>query len=103
FALQLIERLQRAGDRRELQFDRENFRLAFRNDAGEIADSNLQNLYDECLTHPLRDRERFFQFATRSLLASHKPLPDDFSDARSDIFLAVRNRGYYSLMELNMW
>jgi hypothetical protein len=103
FALRLIERLQRAGDQRQLHFDRESFCLTFVDSDGEMAYSNLQNLYDECLTYPVRERERFFQFATRSLLAARKPLPDEFADARSDIFLAVRNRGYYSLTELNMW
>jgi hypothetical protein len=103
FALQLIQRLQQAGDRRQPRFDPHNFRLTFVEAGGEVAYANLRNLYDEYLTYPSRDRERFLQFTTRSLLATHKPLPEDFADARSDIFLAVRQRGYYSLLELSMW
>jgi hypothetical protein len=103
FAVLLIERLQRAGDVRRARFDAGHFRIYFEQPGRDAGYANLRNLYEEYLTHPWRDRERFFQFATRSLLASHKPLPDEFADAHSDLFLSVRSRSYFSLMELSTW
>jgi hypothetical protein len=103
FALHLIQRLHQAGDIRHARFDADNFRICFEQSSFEVGFANLRNLYQEYLTHPVLDRERFFRFATRSLLSTHKPLPDDYADARSDIFVSVRNRTYFSSLELNTW
>lgn len=103
FAHRLIDYLRQAGDGRQVRFDASRFQLQFRQNGEEVGYVNLRNLYDEYLTHATRDRERFFRFAVRSLLASHKPLPDDFADAACDILLTVRNRSYFSLLELRNW
>lgn len=101
FALKLIQKLRDAGDQRQAQYDKSEFRLLFYREGRSIGYANLRNLYQEYCSRSLVDRGRFFQHATRSLLASHKTMPLDFNDARSDVLLSVRNRSYFSLIELH--
>ncbi len=103
FAQRLIELLHQAGDVREATYDAVSFQLRFRHDKRDVGYANLRNLYAEYVNHATRDREPFFRFAVRSLLASHKALPDEFADARSDILATVRHRAYFSLLELRNW
>jgi hypothetical protein len=103
FASRLMDQLVEAGDRRQATFDASRFQLQFRQAGQDVGYANLRNLYDEYLTHAARDRDKFFRFAVRSLLASHKPLPDDYRDAACDILVTVRNRSYFSLLEMRNW
>ena len=100
FARRLIDELGDAGDRRSISFDAAQFQLRFAVDGQEMGFANLRNLYSEYQSLPAKDRDQFFSFATRSLLAAHKPIPEDFDDARYDVLVTVRNRSYFSLPEL---
>jgi len=100
FAQKLMQKLRDAGDQRQARYDKVEFRLLFYREGRSIGYANLRNLYQEYCSRSLVDRSHFFQHATRSLLASHKTLPVDFPDAKSDVLLSVRNRSYFSLIEL---
>jgi hypothetical protein len=103
FAQRLIDQLRQVGDVRLARYDAAHFQIQFTQSDREVGYANLRNLYDEYLTHAGRDADQFFRFAIRSLLASHKPLPDEYGDAVCDILLTVRNRSYFSLLELRSW
>jgi hypothetical protein len=100
FAQKLMQKLRDAGDQRQARYDKVEFRLLFYREGRSIGYANLRNLYQEYCSRSLVDRSHFFQHATRSLLASHKTLPVDFPDAKVDVLLSVRNRSYFSLIEL---
>lgn len=101
FAQKLIQQLRDAGDERQARYDKVEFRLLFFREGRSIGYANLRNLYQEYCSRSILDRRRFFQHATRSLLASHKTIPAEFLDARCDMLLSVRNRSYFSLIELH--
>lgn len=100
FAERLIVDLAKAGDPRLAEYDSTGFLIRFRTEGRETGYASLRNLYDEYLTHAGRDRDQFFRTAVRSMLASHKAVPDDYEDARADILVSVRNRSYFSFFEL---
>ena len=100
FAQRVITDLRAAGDHRQATFEAADFRLAFHGDGQQIGCADLRNLYDEYVSAAVKDRDRFFRHAVRSLLAAHKPLPTDYEDARHDVLLTVRNRSYFSLPEI---
>ena len=100
FAHRVIADLQAAGDDRQATFDVHEFRLSFYVNDEAVGYANLGNLYSEYVATAGRDHERFFRHAVRSLLATHKPLPEDYTDAQHDILLGVRNRSYFALAEM---
>ena len=100
FAARLIKSLQDAGDDRRCRYDPAEFQLHFELDDRDVGYANLRNLYDEYCNQRTQDDTSFFRFAVRSLLVSHKPLPEDYNDLACDLLVSVRSRSYFSLLEL---
>lgn len=101
FAEQVIKALRAAGDRREVKYDAENFRLLFSSDGAGAGTSHLTNLYLEHCTIPRGRRKRHLSHVVRGLLTYLKEVPEDLDAARPDLRPAVRTRCYLELMRLH--
>ena len=103
FGSTLIRELRAAGDTRTCEFDEENFQLVFLENGAKIGVANLTNLYEEFAQRKSGDRNSFMREIIRSILSSHKKLPEDFADAQHDLLISVRSRSYFTLLELQNW
>jgi hypothetical protein len=100
FAAMIRGRLEQAGERAEICYDPERFRLSVEGEHANIA--NLGNLYEEYLQLGPEGRERLVRNYVRSWFAPRKALPADYEDVHPDLLPSVRPRAYIELNLLRM-
>ncbi|MGY8767039.1 MAG: DUF1444 family protein [Pirellulales bacterium] len=100
FAELLIQRLQDAGETKEIVFDEESFQLRFLDEGEESGLVNLCNLYAEYNQLEDSESEQFFSRVTKALLSYQKEVPEEYEDAKPDIRPVVRSRAYFELLRL---
>ncbi|MCA9121215.1 MAG: hypothetical protein H6822_21795 [Planctomycetaceae bacterium] len=97
FAKALIGGLRRIGDTGTIIYDAENFRL-LRTDREHV--TNLSNIYQEHCSLPRSERRSHLLRLVHSLLIDHESIPDDFSQARSNLRPKIWLRSMFVNMEL---
>jgi uncharacterized protein YtpQ (UPF0354 family) len=100
FAAMIIEQLRRAGEKAEITYDAQAFRLRVQGEHTNVA--NLNNLYGEYLRAGPAERARLVRNYVRSWFAPLKGLPEDFEDLHPDLLPSVRPRAYIELNLLRM-
>lgn len=96
FAQELIEALRRAGEEREIRYDAEQFQLHV-SGGGFL---NLSNMYRSFCDAAEEDRPKVLQTAVRSWCSQSFEMPQEFGDARPDIYPSVRSRSYFEFARL---
>jgi hypothetical protein len=100
FAAMIIEQIRQAGEKGEIAYDAEGFRLRVQGEHTNIA--NLNNLYDEYVWAGPAERARLVRNFVRSWFAPLKGVPEDFEDVHPDLLPSVRPRAYIELNLLRM-
>jgi uncharacterized protein YtpQ (UPF0354 family) len=101
FANLVLDGLRRAGEQREIVYDREQFCLRVEGDHGQTA--NLVNLYREFCSVPREQREMVIRTTVRSWFLSGKDLPEAYEDACYDLLPTIRSRAFieFTLLQLS--
>lgn len=81
FAKAMLAELRRAGDTRDLQYQKEHFRLVHK--GGE--EINLTNMYQEHCQLPRRERSAHLKNIVAGFVAAAEELPESFEDARPNL------------------
>jgi uncharacterized protein YtpQ (UPF0354 family) len=100
FASLVMEGLRRAGEAREIVYDRQQFCLRVDDDHGQTA--NLVNLYGEFCSVPREQREAVVRNTVRSWFLSGKEIPDSYEDACYDLLPTVRSRSFIEFTVLQL-
>jgi hypothetical protein len=100
FAKQFLAAVRRAGEKRKIKYDAENFLLT-------TADERprrmfLGNIYGEYCSADKQHREKALARFVRSWFVAEQSIPDEFEDASHDLLPAVRERAYFELAALMM-
>jgi hypothetical protein len=98
FAKQVLDGIRRAGETRNIVYDKEHFRLFAADEPGNIF--NLVNIFDEYCAASAEGREKVLRIARRTWFSARRELPEDFSDVRPDLLPAVRARSFFELLGL---
>jgi uncharacterized protein YtpQ (UPF0354 family) len=98
FAELLMSGIRRAGETRQVVFDRDQFRLRLADKAG--MNLFLQNVYADYCSAAESDRAKALSRVVRNWFATDKSMPEGFQDASNDLLPAVRDRGYFASAEL---
>ena len=98
FAKLLLAGIREAGERREIVYDRSQFRLVLGGGSGHMM--YLQNVYADYCNAPEPDREKALARVVRNWFAFGKTMPEEFEDASHDLLPAVRDRCYFECAEL---
>jgi len=96
FAQQLIDDLRRAGEEREIRYDAEQFQLHVAGDSF----LNLANVYRNYCDADAADRQKLLQSTVRSWCSQSFEMPQEFGDARPDVYPTVRSRSYFEFARL---
>lgn len=96
FARAMIAEFRRAGDVREYQYDKAEFRLTTA-DGGIV---NLTNMFQEFAQLPRRDRKAHLRELAQGLVSSIDELPESFEEARPNLRPKVWTRGTFAALEL---
>ncbi len=99
FAKTLADALSRAGDDRQLTYDKAEFRLLCTKDGEDAGMVNLRNLFAEYCATPRKERSAWLS-RTCGGLVNHMEIPDDFEDAKPDLLPSVRPRSMIDVMRL---
>jgi uncharacterized protein YtpQ (UPF0354 family) len=100
FAKLLLAGIRDAGDKREIVYDRSQFRLVLGGGSGHMM--YLQNVYADYCNAPEPDRENALSRIVRNWFAFEKSMPEEFEDASHDLLPAVRDRCYFECAELTL-
>ena len=100
FASLMIAGLREAGDRREVHFDKDEYRLCFEEDGEDRGVLNLTNLYIEFCNVDKSDRKQCIKEMVRAALSHLKEMPEDFEDASYDIRPRLWTRSTFELLKL---
>ncbi|MEM7453830.1 MAG: DUF1444 family protein [Planctomycetota bacterium] len=101
FAQMFIAALKKAGDTRDVRFDKGHFRLVFEKDGQQNGVLNLSNLYLEYCAVEKPGRDKRLKDMVRAALSHLKEMPDDFEDASHDILPRLWTRGTFERLKLN--
>jgi|GEM_PF-1344514 uncharacterized protein YtpQ (UPF0354 family) len=100
FALMVIDRLKKSGDKRDIRYEGQSFRLLLSENGQPIGYAVLRNIYDEFHATGKADQEKVLSSYVRSALSYLKGVPVDFADARPDILPIVRTKSHLEFMRL---
>jgi Protein of unknown function (DUF1444) len=98
FAKLLLAGIREAGDRREIIYDRSQFRLVLGGGSGHMM--YLQNVYADYCNAPESDREKALSRIVRNWFSFETSMPEEYEDASHDLLSAVRDRCYFECAEL---
>ena len=96
FAKMLIAEFRRAGDTRDHQYDKAEFRLT--NSGG--GQTNLGNLFHEYCQLPRRQRKTYLRGIVRGFVTAKDDLPETFDEARPNLRPKVWTRATFAALEL---
>ena len=97
FAASFIAALREAGDQREAVYDPQEFRLEY---AGGGGYTFLGNFYDEYCALPRSERPNCLRLQVRGSLSHLKEMPEEFEDAKCDIYPKIWTRATLEKMRL---
>jgi hypothetical protein len=100
FAHLVASGVRRAGERRKIRFDAEQFCL--RPDGDDLSVMNLANIYAEFCAADKAIRPKLMSNIVRSWFADRRPLPDAFEDLQPDLLPSVRSRAYFEFAVLQL-
>jgi hypothetical protein len=100
FARLVMAGIRRAGDRRKIHFDREQFRL--RPEGHDVAVMNLSNVYAEFCAAGKALRPKLLANVVRNWFADRRSLPEAFEDLHPDLLPTVRSRAYFEFALLQL-
>lgn len=99
FAQTIIDAARKAGETREIRYDRDAFRLVIGNDSGQ--QFNLQNVYGEYASADAAKQETLLDGYVQMILTSESaPIPRTFAGAQERLLPRVRERAYHGLTKL---
>ena len=97
FARELMTALRRAGDREDIVYEREQFRLV-RPKSNDV--TNLGSIYAEHCSLPRGQRKAQLNRLAEAFVTARNELPDGFDAARSNLRPKVWTRAQFANMEL---
>lgn len=97
FARELMTALRRAGDRDDIVYDREEFRLV-RPKSKNV--TNLATIYAEHCSLPRKDRKAHLRRLAEAFVTAHDELPEDFDEARDQLRPKIWTRAQFANMSL---
>jgi hypothetical protein len=100
FASTVMAGIQRAGERRRIVYDSDQFCL--RPDGDEVSVMNLTNLYTEFCATSKDLRPKLITNVVRNWFADRRPLPEAYEDVHPDLLPTVRSRAYFEFASLQM-
>jgi uncharacterized protein YtpQ (UPF0354 family) len=100
FAKQVIDAIRKAGEKDNIRYDREEFRLTGEGQGRHIC--NLENIYREYCGANQQIRSILMRNFVRSWFAHEKGVPESFEDVNPDLLPVVRARGYYEVTSLQL-
>lgn len=100
FARLVMAGIRRAGERRTIHFDSEQFCL--RPDGDEVSVMNLSNVYAEFCAADKTVRPKLLSSIVRNWFADRRPLPESFEDVHPDLLPSVRSRAYFEFALLQL-
>ena len=100
FAHMVMDAVRQAGEKRNIAYDREQFRLVVPGEKGTRM--FLGNAYQEFCAATKNDRSLLLRKFCRSWFVADKKVPDDYDDAKPDLLPVVRTRSYYANAAVHM-
>ena len=98
FANLLMDRIHQAGEKGNIVYEPEEFRLRGEDKGFMML---LTNAYQEYCAAPLADRGRVIRHYVRNWFGTAKEMPEDFNDVKPDLLPVVRSRAYFELNGLD--
>jgi uncharacterized protein YtpQ (UPF0354 family) len=100
FAQLMMDAIHKAGETGEIAYEQEEFRLRGEGKKGSII--FLSNAHQEYCSAPAEQREKILKRCVRNWFVHLRQMPEEFEDARPDLFPVVRARSYFDLTRLRM-
>jgi hypothetical protein len=100
FARLVTDAIRRAGEKDEIAYDREEFRLTAEGEGRHIF--NLENAYREYCAAAPGARQGVLRNFVRSWFAHQKGFPEKYEDVHPDLLPVVRGRRYYEVTKLQL-
>lgn len=100
FAELITDGLKKAGDKRNVVFEEDDFRLVFFEDDQECGVLNLANFHVEFEKLEAEGREKRISEIVRAALSHLKPIPEDYQDASHDLRPRLWARSTFEMMKL---
>lgn len=97
FARELMTALRTAGDREDIVYEREEFRLV-RPKSKDV--TNLETIYAEHCSLPRSQRKAHLQGLAEAFVMARQELPDSFDEARDHLRPKIWTRAQFANMEL---
>lgn len=97
FAREMMTALRRAGDREDIVYDREQFRLV-RPKSSNV--TNLATIYAEHCALPRSERKAHLARLAQAFVSVRDDLPEDFEDARPHLRPKIWTRAQFANMDL---
>ena len=94
FAEMLRKRLKQGGEKSEISYDEKEFSLCRAEDERVFY---LGNAFAEFERTEKEDREKVIRMFLTTWFTAHLDLPKNFSDAKADILITLRDRSYYEI------
>jgi uncharacterized protein YtpQ (UPF0354 family) len=98
FARLVLAGIRQAGEKREIVYDRSQFRLVLSEKSGNTM--FLHNSYTEFCNASADERDKTLARIVRNWFVFGKSTPAEFEDASHDLLPVVRDRTYYECAEL---
>jgi uncharacterized protein YtpQ (UPF0354 family) len=98
FARLMIDRIQRAGEKGRLSYQRDEFRI--RGEGERSAALMLGNAFKEYCAAEEAERERVLKHWVRNWFNLLRDMPEEFEDVKPDLLPIVRSRSHFELNQL---
>lgn len=100
FARMILAGIRKAGERRKITFDSEQFCL--RPEGDEVSVMNLSNLYAEFCAASKEARPKLLGNIVRNWFADRRPVPECYEDIHPDLLPTIRSRAYFEFALLQL-
>jgi uncharacterized protein YtpQ (UPF0354 family) len=100
FAQLMMDAIHKAGETGEIAYEQEEFLLRGDGENGTII--FLSNAHQEYCSAPAEQREKILKRCVRNWFVHLREMPEEFEDAKPDLFPVVRARSYFDLTRLRM-
>lgn len=100
YAQMFMAALRKAGDQREAHYNPQEFRIEYGDDSGI---TNLSNFYADYCAAPRAERDNLLSLQVRGALSHLKEMPEEFDDAKCDIYPRMWTRASLEKMRLQQW
>lgn len=100
FARLMLDAIRRAGEKADIRYDQNQFRLATSGE--ETGMLNLDNAYREYCDAPKDKKPDVVRRFVRCWFSRGKGVPEEFEDARPDLLPVIRSRSFFEFLGLRL-